>query len=79
MYSLFIGTMFNVRIVGTANAISAGWGNAGGGACHLIMPLIYTVRGMKSELEVSRATANLIARSHLTVACQLLCLDLSHD
>ncbi|GFR51549.1 hypothetical protein Agub_g13968 [Astrephomene gubernaculifera] len=35
------GTMFNVRIVGTANAISAGWGNMGGGACHFIMPLIY--------------------------------------
>ncbi|KAG2489122.1 hypothetical protein HYH03_012348 [Edaphochlamys debaryana] len=35
------GTMFNVRIVGTANAIAAGWGNMGGGACHFIMPLIY--------------------------------------
>lgn len=37
----WVGTMFNVRIVGTANAIAAGWGNAGGGACHLIMPAIY--------------------------------------
>ncbi|KAG2431534.1 hypothetical protein HXX76_009548 [Chlamydomonas incerta] len=35
------GTMFNVKIVGTANAIAAGWGNMGGGACHFIMPLIY--------------------------------------
>jgi MFS transporter, NNP family, nitrate/nitrite transporter len=35
--------MFNVKIVGTANAISAGWGNSGGGACHLIMPILYTV------------------------------------
>ncbi|KXZ49558.1 hypothetical protein GPECTOR_20g412 [Gonium pectorale] len=35
------GTMFNVRIVGTANAISAGWGNMGGGATHFIMPAIY--------------------------------------
>jgi NNP family nitrate/nitrite transporter-like MFS transporter len=33
--------MFNVRIVGTANAIAAGWGNAGGGACHFVMPAIY--------------------------------------
>ena len=35
------GTMFNVQIVGTANAIAGGWGNMGGGACHFIMPLIY--------------------------------------
>ncbi|GIM04197.1 hypothetical protein Vretimale_8817 [Volvox reticuliferus] len=35
------GSMFNVRIVGTANAIAAGWGNMGGGACLFIMPLIY--------------------------------------
>ncbi|EFJ43737.1 hypothetical protein VOLCADRAFT_83071 [Volvox carteri f. nagariensis] len=35
------GSMFNVRIVGTANAIAAGWGNMGGGACLFIMPLIF--------------------------------------
>ncbi|GLI65297.1 hypothetical protein VaNZ11_008790 [Volvox africanus] len=35
------GTMFNVRLVGTANAIAGGWGNMGGGACHWIMPGIY--------------------------------------
>jgi MFS transporter, NNP family, nitrate/nitrite transporter len=39
----WVGTMFNVRIVGTANAIAAGWGNSGGGACNLLMPLIYEV------------------------------------
>lgn len=37
----WVGSMFNVKIVGTANALSAGWGNMGGGACLLIMPLIY--------------------------------------
>jgi NNP family nitrate/nitrite transporter-like MFS transporter len=33
--------MFSPRIVGTANAITAGWGNMGGGATHLVMPLIF--------------------------------------
>lgn len=37
----WVGSMFNVKIVGTANAISAGWGNLGGGLTHLIMPAIY--------------------------------------
>ena len=32
--------MFASNIVGTANATSAGWGNMGGGANRLIMPLI---------------------------------------
>lgn len=33
--------MFNVKIVGTANAVAGGWGNAGAGFTHLIMPYIY--------------------------------------
>lgn len=37
--------MFNARIVGSANAVSAGWGNAGGGFTHLIMPYIYSGMG----------------------------------
>ncbi len=32
--------MFAPNVVGTANATSAGWGNAGGGATQAIMPLI---------------------------------------
>lgn len=33
--------MFAPNVVGTANATSAGWGNLGGGATNLVMPLIY--------------------------------------
>ncbi len=32
--------MFSPNIVGTANAVSGGWGNLGGGVTQLIMPLI---------------------------------------
>ncbi|KAI8469948.1 MAG: high affinity nitrate transporter [Monoraphidium minutum] len=34
-------SMFNTRLVGTANAFAAGWGNMGGGFTHFIMPLIF--------------------------------------
>ena len=32
--------MFSPRVVGTANAASAGWGNSGGGAAQALMPLL---------------------------------------
>lgn len=33
--------MFAPKVVGTANAITAGWGNLGGGITQIIMPLIF--------------------------------------
>jgi hypothetical protein len=33
--------MFNTKLVGTANAFAAGWGNMGGGFTSFIMPLIF--------------------------------------
>lgn len=38
MSSLFAG-----RVVGTANGLSGGWGNLGGGATQLIMPLVFNL------------------------------------
>lgn len=37
--------MFTAKIVGTANAVAAGWGNMGAGLTHLIMP--YILSGME--------------------------------
>jgi NNP family nitrate/nitrite transporter-like MFS transporter len=34
-------SMFTTRIVGSANAFAAGWGNMGGGVTHFVMPLIF--------------------------------------
>jgi NNP family nitrate/nitrite transporter-like MFS transporter len=39
---LHTSAMFAPNVVGTANAASAGWGNAGGGATQALMPLIVT-------------------------------------
>ena len=46
-------TMFAPNVVGAANATTAGWGNAGGGATQAIMPLIVTALltlGLESSL-----------------------------
>eukprot|EP00878_Enallax_costatus_P038944 GHUV01044445.1.p1 GENE.GHUV01044445.1~~GHUV01044445.1.p1 ORF type:complete len:470 (+),score=58.19 GHUV01044445.1:180-1589(+) len=41
-------SMFNTKIVGSANAIAAGWGNMGGGATHFLMPLLWQAMSMTS-------------------------------
>ena len=44
--------MFGPKVVGTANAAAAGWGNSGGGAAQAVMPLLLTAITM---LGVSQA------------------------
>mmetsp|Transcript_107578 Transcript_107578/g.312855 ORF Transcript_107578/g.312855 Transcript_107578/m.312855 type:complete len:399 (-) Transcript_107578:256-1452(-) len=43
--------MFVKELAGTAQAISAGWGNLGGGVTQMVMPLLYTLclNGMSSK------------------------------
>ncbi|XP_027153418.1 high affinity nitrate transporter 2.5-like [Coffea eugenioides] len=39
----WMSSMFTARVVGTANGLAGGWGNLGGGATQLIMPLVFSV------------------------------------
>ncbi|XP_021292904.1 high affinity nitrate transporter 2.5-like [Herrania umbratica] len=37
----WMSSMFSAPVVGTANGVAGGWGNLGGGATQLIMPLLF--------------------------------------
>ncbi|KAJ4822562.1 hypothetical protein Tsubulata_034290 [Turnera subulata] len=54
----WMSSMFSAPVVGTANAVAGGWGNLGGGATQLIMPLVF---GLIRDIGAAQFTAWRIA------------------
>ena len=59
--------MFAPKVVGTANAAAAGWGNAGGGAAQALMPLLMTAMVMLGVTETLGWRAALIVPGVLMI------------
>ncbi|KAF1829186.1 nitrate transporter-like protein [Decorospora gaudefroyi] len=71
---------FDRNVVGTANALVGGWGNAGGGITYFVMPAIYD--SLKSNQDLSSHVAwrvSFIVPFILITACALGLLLLSED
>ncbi|KAG6003971.1 hypothetical protein E4U21_001551 [Claviceps maximensis] len=71
---------FDKNIVGTANALSGGWGNAGGGITYFIMPAVFDSLVMTQGLSASKAwRVTFIVPLVCLIACSLgmyfLCPD----
>ncbi|MFA9219231.1 MAG: MFS transporter [Sphingomonadaceae bacterium] len=59
--------MFAPKVVGTANAAAAGWGNAGGGAAQAIMPLLMSAMVMLGVSETLGWRAALVVPGVLMI------------
>lgn len=51
--SSWTSAMFSREIVGSANAISAGWGNSGGGIAYLLIPVLFDLIILDDDIPAS--------------------------
>jgi len=75
----WMSSMFTPKIVGVANGASAGWGNLGGGATQLIMPVLFTIIKACNvpEFEAWRISFLIPGCAHIIIG--FLCLQYGQD
>jgi len=72
-------SMFAPRVVGTANATAAGWGNLGGGVAQMVMPLLFAAFLGFGLTEGSAWRVAMVVPGVLMLLASVAYLKLTHD